>query len=622
MASPNPLSAEEQPLLPKVEVDNCPKPKPILRPRQLWVIWVIFTASLVRGMTLASRVKVYTQLACQDVQWKNNTRTDNPFFLDESSMLSDALAPPRILDWVDASTARCTDDPAVQSSAAKIQALFITTTGLLSVITTAYWGQKSERVGRLRVVGTATFGLLLTDLVFTIISHPALPFVQKNIFAHRLARVLLVLTPAIEGSLGGWSTLQSGLTAYTSDCTSAGSRSHVFSRLLGCMFLGVSVGPAIGSWIAVRYQGPNPFGEGAEFTLVFFVAAMCSMFNLFLVTFVFPESLTQEKMDCAKARHAAPSGPTTSRNIIFNSVASLAKPLQVFLPAKVPHHHGQDWNLTLLALACFLFMLSTGIYQLKYLYGEHVYGWGTEALSFFVTFISGSRAIYTIFIFPLIVRTFKPKFMEDKPVQQVSDNALEPSSDPHSEQPVSQKCISARTLARETRFDLLLAKCGLFLDALSNLLICLTPLPPTFHHGNGLASDASGTLFFVSSAVATLGSGSQPVIPSLALSLVKAREVVGFDCPLNKDGLTKGQVLGAVAVLQAAGQMIVGPALFGLVYSSTVAKYPQGIFAVCGVILACALFLVALIRPLPALERGCGESDAIIENGQDEVPSE
>ncbi|KAJ3496074.1 hypothetical protein NMY22_g19857 [Coprinellus aureogranulatus] len=64
---PSPLrigQASPSPPNPSAGEDSEQKKKPFYRPRPLWLVPFAIIAALVRGMTLAPRVEVYTQLAC------------------------------------------------------------------------------------------------------------------------------------------------------------------------------------------------------------------------------------------------------------------------------------------------------------------------------------------------------------------------------------------------------------------------------------------------------------------------------------------------------------------------------------------------------------------------------
>jgi MFS family permease len=291
-------------------------------------------------------------------------------------------------------SARCQSDPAVQAGAARLQTIMTTTMGLLSALTTGWWGHFGERHGRTRVLAIATLGLFLTDLTFILVSTPSSPLSKHG---HHL----LLVAPIIEGLLGGWSTLQSGTSAYLSDCTSSGSRARIFSRFQGVVYLGFAAGPSIGGWLIKHPFGPGIDGheQGKVVTTVFWVAIAGSFFNFLMMLFVFPESLNKKKMERAAAAYvqvgsskgkaraitvaedagdAREEGDDTrasgSRNELPDQeersrgvIARFLSPLAVFLPVMVldPSPNGiglrkrRDWSLTILAVSLFGFMLST-----------------------------------------------------------------------------------------------------------------------------------------------------------------------------------------------------------------------------------------------------------------------
>lgn len=144
-------------------------------------------------MTLAPRVEVFTQLSCNRVSseqasynqthhpseiiafpqssWHHHTTTLDPLgpHLHRPILLSgladtndtynddDATQDPRQIP-----SSRCIEDPAVQAGAARLQMIMTTTMGLLTALTTGWWGHFGERHGRTTVLAIATFGLFLT----------------------------------------------------------------------------------------------------------------------------------------------------------------------------------------------------------------------------------------------------------------------------------------------------------------------------------------------------------------------------------------------------------------------------------------------------------------------------
>lgn len=325
-------------------------------------------------MTIAPRVQVFTQLSCNavfghpsDYNHTNiipasgaSTANSTNFTIPR---IYNVMEDPEIEDPLREPSKRCLADPRVQAGAARLQTVMMVTMGILSAVTTGWWGRYGERHGRTRVLTAATFGLLLTDLAFILISLPQSPFAAHG---HKL----LIVVPIIEGLLGGWSTLQGATSAYVSDCTSDGSRSHIFSRFMGVYYTGFALGPMLGAWL-ITHPLPLPAVLLPEtssvhtVTPVFYVALMCSSVNLFLSLFVFPESLSKEKRKARKILDAEAAAQVIQSSSKYKGgvlalIRSLFIPLLVFAPKR--RASGRDWNMLLLGLALFGYLLSAVSY--------------------------------------------------------------------------------------------------------------------------------------------------------------------------------------------------------------------------------------------------------------------
>ncbi|KAL1742865.1 hypothetical protein HDZ31DRAFT_65566 [Schizophyllum fasciatum] len=237
-------------------------------------------------------------------------------------------------------------------------------------------------------------------------------------------------------------------------------------------------------------------------------------------------------------------GAQRSKSLFHGITSALA----VFMPACVTEvtsgglRQRRDWSFIVLAGALSLLLLSTGIYQLKSLYAEHVFGWGAEQLSYYIEMLGGTRAVVLLLIMPLIIFYFyfKPNVL-GKPASSTKKPAP-----------------TRESLATEITFDLVLARVAVALDILS--FICLLPLPDY---------DTHDSLF---------GGFAIPVMQSLALCTMQARalliEAARVSAAAAGEDENVRRVFGALAVLQAAEQMILGPLLFRLVQSATAAVYP------------------------------------------------
>ncbi|KAG2149085.1 major facilitator superfamily domain-containing protein [Suillus bovinus] len=611
--------------------------KPFYRARPLWLVPFALTASLTRGMTLASRVEVFTQLSCHSLHdHYNHTRVvpsyipDNPShyvvdpILAEPHLISVHLASPihtsgKIQDKGDVDDdprvipgKKCVSDPAAQAGAARLQTIMTTTMGALSALTTGWWGQFGERHGRTRVLAISTLGLFLTDLTFILVSTPHSPLA---VHSHKL----LILAPIIEGSLGGWSTLTGANTAYIADCTSPGSRATIFARFTGVLSIGLALGPIIGAWLI---RNPIPFLSAGSIdhplksvTSVFWVAIACSFVNLILVLFVFPESLPASRRASnrkGKGR-AVESGAEFPNNkadepsdtwVATRIIRSFLSPLAVFLPSHVPvassstgdslvsSRTRKDWGLTFIGMSLFSHMLASGIFQLKYLYAEHIYDWAAEQLSYYISFMGACRASNLLILLPFLLLKFKPV----RPAVSATDAPADPTA------PASKPKPTKSHLFNEMRFDLRVVRWSMFVDFLSHALVVIVPLP-----SRG-ASDAwwSQFMFVGATSLSCMGAGVMPAMQSLALCTLQGRALATKEVAVRTGEaqehddveLEPGKLFGALAVLQAIGQTILGPMLFGVIYSSTVASFPKAIFA-----MASGLVLLSIAFTIPRQAR-------------------
>jgi len=228
----------------------------------------------------------------------------------------------------------------------------------------------------------------------------------------------------------------------------------------------------------------------------------------------------------------------------------LFAPLAVFAPQKriVNGRMLEDWSMPWLATGLFLLLLASGVFQMKYLYAEHVFGWDAEQLGYYISFVGAVRALHTLLLMPFVISTFKPS----SPVPSTS-LAQSPSS------------LARAHLARSITSDLAVVRGSVFLDIVSHSLVALHVSSSPF-------------IFTGVTSISALAAGSTPALQSLAICILQR----------SRQGSPEiGALFGGLSMLTALGQ-ILGPVLFGIVYSTTVARFPEAVFA-----LAAALVLVA-----------------------------
>lgn len=172
----------------------------------------------------------------------------------------------------------------------------------------------------------------------------------------------LIFASIVEGILGGQATLQAAISAYISDCTSDGSRAHIFSRFMGVSYVGFSLGPTIGAFF-IR----NPLLQIQSFgsrhhkmpsvTAAFWAAILFSTINLILALLVIPESLDKTRRRVEQKGGA----PVPTMQTEPGLKKRLLAPLAIFAPQRriVNGRMQEDWSMLWLATTVFLLLLAS-----------------------------------------------------------------------------------------------------------------------------------------------------------------------------------------------------------------------------------------------------------------------
>ncbi|WVQ75612.1 hypothetical protein IAR50_005241 [Cryptococcus sp. DSM 104548] len=526
--------------------------------------------------------------------------------------------------------ALCKKNPKVQATAAKLTMIMTLTMGILSALTTGFWGQTSDRLGRTKVMAVVELGLLCNELCFVLVA--SFPYLAPGGY------YALLLGPIIDGSLGGISTITATINAYLSDVTPDGSRVTVFARVHGIMMAGFATGPVLGS-LLISYTG--------NIMTPFYVNILIHSVYIVLILFLLPESLSSEARviltknaalakDAAARREAAErewedeeagddaspraagdgarendpllsgwsfvsaTNPSRRRKRFTGNVRrtirktfSFLHPLAIFYPRTEEDawtgKEKKNWNMTFVGMGLFCMSLLMGVLVTKVQYSLYAFGWTSAQLGPYMSAMSFLRSAILIGVVPVIMRYVKPRFQQPAPevpeesqTYAAGDSAITTSSDPYSshEQGPNSQNASCPTPPPSALLDLLTVRICLLSEFLPWVLLAFGP---------------SEKGFIILSALLTLGGPAVPASNSLALSLLP-------------DPSQAGRLFGALSVIHAIGSTLISPLMFGTIFAATVGTYAPTVFVLAACCVAGAFGCMALVR-LDSSKKNSGEEE-------------
>lgn len=354
--------------------------------------------------------------------------------------------------------------------------------------------------------------------------------------------VNMLLVGAVMDGLGGSFTgAQALIHSYASDCTLPDQRSVAFGLFHGALYLGIAAGPS-GAAFLIKKTGDS--------LIVFYISlAFHATFCLALLLIV-PESLSKGRQQVAREKHQAKADLGSNKWYswkVLNPI-NLITPLSILLPAVgrpsvlFPNRRGASpalrRNIVLLAaMDTAVFGVAMGTVQILIIYAEYMFKWGNVESSLFVSIINVVRVVNLFVVLPIVARLFRTP-SEDDGVVRGAD-----------------------------MLDVVLIRLSIVFDVLGYVGYALSKHP---------------SIMILSGAVASLGGMGSPTLQSSLTKHVPHERI--------------GQMLGAMGLLHALAR-VVAPTVFNLIYSLTVATYPQTVFVSLAAVFGVAFFMSLLIRP-------------------------
>lgn len=353
--------------------------------------------------------------------------------------------------------------------------------------------------------------------------------------------VNLLLVGAVFDGLGGsFTTAMALFHSYASDCTPPAKRSVAFGFFQGALFFGIAVGPTLAAILIKQTGGPM---------VVFYIGLLFHSIFCLSVLFIVPESLSKERQRVAREKHRMkPKDESSSFFWATLNPMNLITPLSILLPAVgrpsalFPNRRGASpalrRNIILLAaIDTAAFGVAMGTVQVLIIYAAYMFSWGNVESSLFVSIVNVVRMTTLIVVLPLVARIFRTPTPDDGVIR---------GSD---------------------ILDIVIIRISIIFDVLGYV---------------GFALSIHGSVMILSGVIAALGGMGSPTLQSSLTKHVPHERI--------------GQLLGAIGLLHALAR-VVAPTIFNLIYSLTVATFPQAVFVCLAAVFGVALLLSLFIQP-------------------------
>ncbi|CAE6424230.1 unnamed protein product [Rhizoctonia solani] len=563
-----------------------------------WLIPIVSVTALLYAGTIAPRTELLVKLACNNLHpgWdlvSNSTAAQKNETISQSSSHPPRGFPERLY-FVEGlsrlqkrsqittpgTSVMCSDDDTVQKEVAKLNTAISLVSGVLSVLTTGWWTQLSDRVGRIRVLTIGAISGLMVDAIFV--------GVVLNSDNFPGGYWLLVISNMIDGVFGGFSTAVATSNAYISDCVPSTERSRWFSLWSGIIFAGMALGPGFGS-LLIKFTG--------NAMLIFYIAVASDLIYALYVAFILPESTDPEHMKAARdarRRSKESSKAVSLKGLVLNLIGVVA-PFTMFFPRIIQRSGGRkkyEWNATFIGLAYSLHAVNSGSFSFKYQYAIKAFGWSSTQMGNWLSLLGFTRALHLTVLLPLILKGIHWVRERNPPTKPLSD---------------SDKAQSV---------DLLVARASLGVDI-------------TSYSASALVTTSNA--FLGTTTILSFGGGYPPAIQSLALALTQTSKPQGaatvnltsneprfegtaIDTNAPDD---TGRLLGAMSVVYTLCSQIFGPSLFGALFVATVGSAPRTIFWLSAILNALALGSLLMVRLRPSTDKEDDAEYVLLNNMED-----
>ncbi|KIX96840.1 uncharacterized protein Z520_07560 [Fonsecaea multimorphosa CBS 102226] len=343
-------------------------------PSIFWLLPAFFPFCIAFGGIIVPKTYLILDLICKDYLSEQASKNPNFRFL------------PVVLGE---ENPQCRD-PHVQARVANFNLYINLLSGVFSALISPHLGSLSDRVGRKKVMVSASLGALVAEIITIIVG-------QTN---GRISVYWLLLGGLVDGLCGSFTTALALAFAYASDCSPPERRAVAFGYFHGTLFAGIALGPIVSGYL-IKVTG--------TVMIAFYLALACNAFFIVFTLFAVPESLSKERQLLAREkRQFAQAELPDSDWITTIKNYNLFEPLWVLRPRGEGSSSALRKNLFVLAaIDTMMFGVAMGTVQIMIIYAEYRFGWTAVNSSMYLSAVNICRVLGLVLILPLLTRFFR-----------------------------------------------------------------------------------------------------------------------------------------------------------------------------------------------------------------------
>ncbi|EEP79396.1 predicted protein [Uncinocarpus reesii 1704] len=349
------------------------------RPSIFWVIPPLLPFTIAFGGVAVPKINLILTLICRD-------------YLAERSVKDPTFTYLPVIFGEDNPQCRI---PEVQALVSRFQLMLNLIAGGLAAIASPKLGVLSDGYGRTKIIGLATLGTLLGEVLTVLVAA------RPDIFPLNL----LLLGALVDGLFGSVTTAVALTQSYAADCIPPERRNVAFGYFHGALFSGIALGPLIAGYLIKLTE---------NVLIVFYSVLGCQLLFLLSVTLIVPESLSKERQEQNRRRRNIQLTGMRLSWKHFNPLDFL-KPLSIFfppkskanalLPGETKRLHDLRRNLIILAaIDASIFGVAMGTMGILIIYAEYMFHWGNFESSMLVSLTSSVRVVLLLVVLPTITR--------------------------------------------------------------------------------------------------------------------------------------------------------------------------------------------------------------------------